>query len=263
MAQVGSLGRLATSLRTSVKLGIPLSSSTAKVQYIDSSTKRGDHEIEKSFRKLCLSPVEAQLTANMLSVCEKNIFSPFHTNEYRLPSIYKPITITVPSLYDGAVLEKELPPIPTLTELIDPVTKNKIEEAPSEQVTEKQAARLIVIRRSKMNKHKLKKLRKKMKFTWLKIIQKREYKKEKAFQAEQMDIIREAETFDAQKYVEDILRRVTAKAEPRYYKGKRLPTFIVKELKQEDIDKRKRKEQHKLAISEMKNELRVKGLLKD
>lgn len=33
----------------------------------------------------------------------------------------------------------------------------------------KQAARLIVIRRRKMKKHKLKKLRKKMKFVWAKV----------------------------------------------------------------------------------------------
>jgi len=49
-----------------------------------------------------------------------------------------------------------------------------------------QAARLIVIRRKKMKKHKLRKLRKRMKYVWAKVRQKREMRKEKAFQAELM-----------------------------------------------------------------------------
>ncbi|XP_064099978.1 uncharacterized protein LOC135210936 [Macrobrachium nipponense] len=262
MAQVRSLGRLATSLQTSVKLGIPLTS-TAKVRSTDGATEISNRELEKSFRKLCLSPVEAQLTADRMSFCNKNIFSPLIINEYRLPSVYKPVSITVPSLYNGGVLEKELPPVPTCNEVIDPVIKNKIQEVPSDQVTEKQAARLIVIRRAKMNKHKLKKLRKKMKFVWLKIIQKREYRKEKAFQAEQMAIVREAEAFDAQKYVEDVLRRVNTRHDTRYYKGRRLPRFVVTELFQRDRARRKLKEEHRITIEEMKEELRAKGILKE
>jgi len=55
---------------------------------------------------------------------------------------------------------------------------------PAVDVDEIQAARLIVIRRKKMKKHKLKKLRKRMKYVWAKVRQKRELRKEKAFQAE-------------------------------------------------------------------------------
>lgn len=45
-------------------------------------------------------------------------------------------------------------------------------EAPSKENSNmsKEAARLIIIRRKKMKKHKLKKLRKRMKFEWAKVI---------------------------------------------------------------------------------------------
>ncbi|XP_035910479.1 uncharacterized protein LOC118511468 [Anopheles stephensi] len=93
----------------------------------------------------------------------------------------------------------------------------------------KQAARLIVIRRRKMRKHKLRKLRKRMKFEWLKIRQRRELKKEKLFQAELLGQIREAEKFSAEAYVASKLRKATDEPLPRFWKGKRLPQFIIKQ----------------------------------
>ncbi|XP_050075513.1 uncharacterized protein LOC126562950 [Anopheles maculipalpis] len=93
----------------------------------------------------------------------------------------------------------------------------------------KQAARLIVIRRRKMRKHKLRKLRKRMKFEWLKIRQRRELKKEKLFQAELLGQIREAEKFSAEAYVASKLRQATDVPLPRFWKGKRLPQFIIKQ----------------------------------
>uniref|UniRef100_A0A182ST98 DUF1713 domain-containing protein n=1 Tax=Anopheles maculatus TaxID=74869 RepID=A0A182ST98_9DIPT len=93
----------------------------------------------------------------------------------------------------------------------------------------KQAARLIVIRRRKMRKHKLRKLRKRMKFEWLKIRQRRELKKEKLFQAELVGQIREAEKFSAEAYVASKLRQATDVPLPRFWKGKRLPQFIIKQ----------------------------------
>ncbi|XP_055636681.1 uncharacterized protein LOC129775691 [Toxorhynchites rutilus septentrionalis] len=92
-----------------------------------------------------------------------------------------------------------------------------------------QAARLIVIRRRKMRKHKLKKLRKKMKFEWAKVRQRREMRKEKAFQAELIMQIKEAEKFSAEVYVAEKLRRATETPIPRFWKGKRLPQFIIKQ----------------------------------
>lgn len=64
-----------------------------------------------------------------------------------------------------------------------------------------EAAILIQIRRKKMKKHKLRKLRKRMKFEWAKRNQRRELRKEKAFQADLLGQIRDAEKFSAEEYV--------------------------------------------------------------
>lgn len=92
-----------------------------------------------------------------------------------------------------------------------------------------EAARLIVIRRRKMKKHKLKKLRRKMKFEWAKVRQRREMRKEKAFQAQLMSQVKEAEAFSAEQYVADVLRQANESPLPRYWKGRRLPAFIIKQ----------------------------------
>jgi hypothetical protein len=103
-------------------------------------------------------------------------------------------------------------------------------EAPTRGgLVEKQAARLIVIRRRKMKKHKLKKLRKKMRFEWAKVRQRRELRKEKAFQAELIAQIKEAEKFNAEQYVAERLQEAHKVPLPRTWKGKRLPFFIIKE----------------------------------
>ncbi|XP_058055163.1 uncharacterized protein LOC131206577 [Anopheles bellator] len=93
----------------------------------------------------------------------------------------------------------------------------------------KQAARLIVIRRRKMRKHKLKKLRKRMKFEWLKVRQRRELRKEKLFQAELINQIKEAEKFSAEAYVAEKLRLAKTTPLPRFWKGRRLPEFLIKQ----------------------------------
>jgi len=198
-------------------------------------------EICQSFRKLAISPEEVRLSAAF----QKNAspISGLGIDEYKLPSLIRPLSITVPSLYNGKILDQILPPTLNVDDKIDPSENAQIREAPSGQVIEKQAARLIVIRRRMMKKHKLKKLRKKMKFDWLKIIQRREYKKEKEFQATQMARVREAEAFDAEAYVADFLRQTKEKPIPKFYKGKRLPKEIIYDLQEKDRQKRLKVEQ--------------------
>lgn len=99
-----------------------------------------------------------------------------------LPTL--PISIKLPTIPTKKIIDKPSPciplriPRPTISiPLTDPLVNND---------NEIQAARLIVIRRKKMKKHKLRKLRKRMKYVWAKVRQKREMRKEKAFQAELM-----------------------------------------------------------------------------
>lgn len=117
-----------------------------------------------------------------------------------------------------------------LNEIKD-ISNQRVIEAPSHNPSDEviQAARMIVIRRHKMRKHKLKKLRKRMKFEWAKVRQRRELRKEKAFQAVLINQIKEAEKFSAEQYVADKLKALNTVPIPRLWKGKRLPQFIIKE----------------------------------
>lgn len=80
-----------------------------------------------------------------------------------------------------------------------------------------------------MKKHKLKKLRKRMRFEWGKRRQRRELRKEKAFQAELLAQIHKAEQFDAANYVSDKIRQATEVPIPKLWKGRRLPEFIIRQ----------------------------------
>lgn len=72
----------------------------------------------------------------------------------------------------------------------------------------KQAKKTTIrIRQRKMRKHKLKKLRKRMKFEWAKKKQKRLLKKEKDFQAMLIAQIKQAEKFSAEEYVTEKLNK--------------------------------------------------------
>jgi len=118
-----------------------------------------------------------------------------------------------------------------LTEINDILHKDRIIAPPLDKSKpdKMEAARLIVIRRRKMKKHKLKKLRRKMKFEWAKVRQRREMRKEKAFQATLLAQIKQAESFSAEQYVAETLRQANEVPLPRYWKGKRLPAFIIKQ----------------------------------
>lgn len=206
MAHLRSVTRALSSARTAACLGSTVNPS--RISCIRSPKLDAKDDLCAHFRHLVISPDEASLSATFMMSISLPV-------EYRLPSVVKPVNITFPSLHSGVLLEKDLPPIPNITEKIDPIAKRQIKEAPPNQVTEKQAARLIVIRRQKMKKHKLRKLRKKMKFVYLKARQKREYKKEKLFQATQMSLVREFEAFDAANFVADILQKTKQNPSPK------------------------------------------------
>lgn len=99
-----------------------------------------------------------------------------------------PISINLPTIPTKKIIDKPNPCIPL--RIPRPTTSLPLVDPLAENINEIQAARLIVIRRKKMKKHKLRKLRKRMKYVWAKVRQKREMRKEKAFQAELMAQVR-------------------------------------------------------------------------
>ncbi|XP_025831253.1 uncharacterized protein LOC112904710 [Agrilus planipennis] len=114
-----------------------------------------------------------------------------------------PVNVNTPSLELPKVSNLDIPlEMPFSTD----DNRSSIVEPPTNTDTvRKEAARLIVIRRKKMRKHKLRKLRKKMKYVWAKIRQKRELAKEKVFQAELIAQCKKAEAFNAHEYVAEKL----------------------------------------------------------
>ena len=70
---------------------------------------------------------------------------------------------------------------------------------------------MLRIRREKMNKHRLRKFRRKYMAMLKKIRTKRNIKKEKLFRAELLSQVREAEKFDAEVYVKNVLGTIDRK----------------------------------------------------
>lgn len=114
-----------------------------------------------------------------------------------------------------------------------PILEKSIDLPTNGKIFEKQAVRLIVIRRKKMKKHKRKKLRKRMHFIWLKIRNKRNLKKEKLFQAELIDKIKQAQAFDARVYVKERLDILNKERIPRTFRGEILPAEMIKKFRDE------------------------------
>lgn len=138
----------------------------------------------------------------------------------RIPPLHEP-TKRSPIEYDSPVPEKSID-LPTNGEIF-----------------EKQAVRLIVIRRKKMKKHKRKKLAKKMKFVWEKIRMLRKKKKEKKFQSALIWRIKKAEAFDAKQYVQEKLDLLNKEWIPRTFRGEIIPREMIKKFRDQ---KRAKKE---------------------
>lgn len=132
----------------------------------------------------------------------------------KIPSLQDPVT-WVPIQYDFPVAEKTID-LPAIKEIF-----------------EKQAVRLIVIRRKKIKKHKRKKLRKKMAYEWAKVRQKRTQKRERAFHAELISQIKTAEAFDPKEYVQERLNILNKERIPRTYRGEILPQEMIKKFIEE------------------------------
>ncbi|XP_037075780.1 coiled-coil domain-containing protein 102A-like [Pollicipes pollicipes] len=151
----------------------------------------------------------------------------------RLPSWPLP-TLTWPSPPSPAL---RLPSLaPAILPLPFPSPSLPLAPPPtSGDVTRREAARLIVIRRRKMRKHKLKKLRKRMRFVWAKVKLRRSIRREKAFQSEQMGMIAVAKQFDARQYVDEVIEKSSTLPMATVRHGKRLPYFIRLQLEGDNI----------------------------
>lgn len=165
------------------------------------------------------------LIALRSQITSVDIKSPWHSNSLINPKIDNP---TINPIIEAPVQPNE-------QEIVDRIIGSIVQDLELPTIDNgvgedgKQANKMIKIRRRKMRRHKLKKLRKKMKYEWAKVRQRRELRKEKAFQAVLIAQIKEAEKFSAEEYVAEKLRKANEIVIPKYWKGKRLPEFIIRE----------------------------------
>lgn len=120
------------------------------------------------------------------------------TDSYKLPA-YKQYENIRPIILDPLTQNSiELPSglrIPKITPHTLPNVEREI-TAPGQNVVEKKAKSALKQRRRHMNKHKLKKLRKRMKFVYMKLAQKKFKKKRLLLQQECEGIVNSAKNWD-------------------------------------------------------------------
>ncbi|XP_045501273.1 uncharacterized protein LOC123698603 [Colias croceus] len=114
--------------------------------------------------------------------------------------------------------------------LIDSNWKKDEIGLPALEQEEKQAIRLIVIRRKKMKKHQRRKLWKRMRHRWARVKKNRRIKKEKIFQNELAMMVKQAHEFSAEQYVASKIEKANHTPLPTRWKHKRLPQFIIRQL---------------------------------
>lgn len=147
----------------------------------------------------------------------------FISTKIRRPTLTNNVTIRDPR----AIQNIESPSVNNSNKIVEkPLLINEDMNLPAnstsigKQVAKQPGRTTLIIRRKKMRKHKLKKLRKRMKFEWAKKRQRRLLKREKEFQALLVGNIKTAEKFSAEAYVKDKL----SKSKPLDIEKK---TFVV------------------------------------
>jgi hypothetical protein len=109
-------------------------------------------------------------------------------------------------------------PTRIINDILEPNQVIPVVEPPSvnRPIIEKQAARLIVIRRKKMKKHKLKKLHKRTYHDWAKMVLRRETKKWNKFVMALKEKIKKANSFNAEEWVQQFLQKTKEEKPPEW-----------------------------------------------
>ncbi|XP_076293080.1 uncharacterized protein LOC143215129 [Lasioglossum baleicum] len=232
-----------------------------------------------AFNRLCVA--FRQITINKQgNVIARYLSSHFSRNEHNSPSSYlleNATNVTKPEInikfaprtlninfgnLDNRIIKNIIEiPLKDIPSIGDPSRQrpiqqdlpltDKILDLPTlGNVMEKQAVRLIVIRRKKMKKHKRKKLRKRMKFQMETIRARRNLKKEKAFQEELLVSIKEAEAFNPKAYVQEKFDILLKERIPKTYRGEVLPPEMIKQfLAERKAKQQKKKERSKFRLT--------------
>lgn len=127
-------------------------------------------------------------------------------NKYICPTASHSHPVAIVDNLNTGNISVECPTLPICSSLEMPQNQNSGTEITEPVVNNNQkpvieAKNIMKIRRRKMNRHQLKKFRKRMKFVLLKQRMAKEKKKEAAFQAMLADIRQDAENYDALQFI--------------------------------------------------------------
>ncbi|XP_003702941.1 uncharacterized protein LOC100879594 [Megachile rotundata] len=217
-----------------------------------------------TFRQIIInkqSNIIARYYSPSAAKIQNNVFSPYflknetHAAYPEMHVKFMPNTLNIDFGNPDNPLKKninELPLSKIISSIQEPVIQQSIRDKlpfvdksynlpTMENVTEKLAIRLIVIRRKKMKKHKRKKLRRKMKVVWEKIRTRRNVAKAKALHAELLKKIKKAEAFDAREYINKKIAFIKKERIPQTYRGEILPKAMIKEFLAADRERKERR----------------------
>jgi len=119
------------------------------------------------------------------------------------------------------------------SEVKEPEIKTRISEPITIRI-KKHAARMLLVRRRKMKKHKLKRLWDRMYLKFLANKSQSKKRSEIQFRGRLAAKVNEARKFDAEAYVKKYLTELHTPLIPATYKGKRLPQWLIVELMEND-----------------------------
>jgi hypothetical protein len=103
--------------------------------------------------------------------------------------------------------EKVTPSLDRVIPIMDPDRLQPVIDQGAPPISKQTMPWLVQIRKRKMKKHKLKKLRKRMRFVYRRQRELKAKRKEKAIQMEVKQILKEAEDFNPEKFVEEELKK--------------------------------------------------------
>jgi len=124
------------------------------------------------------------------------------------------------------------------TEIKEPEKKTRISEPVTTRI-KKHAARMVILRRRKMKKHKRKRLWARMYLKFLANKNQTKKRSEIQFRSRLAAKVTEARKFNAEEYVKQYLIDFHTPLIPGTYKGKRLPQWLILELMEQDKQKEK------------------------
>jgi len=197
-------------------------------------------------RVLCLSPEEAKLASEQQrgnrhtqppASLPKSLLNAVPSGDLNLLELMHSLSlsqtsVSLPTALPPLPMSSPLPPLPaslpetdsqahsTIVEPYDDLLPRVLPEHEATKDKTMLLINMIRLRRRKIKKMKKRKRLRKNRVLYQNITEERQAKRDKLFNAEQIGILREAESFDAETHVKEVLAAYNHQRVPRMWKGR-------------------------------------------